>query len=175
MFNFLIIGFEIIRWIFYQDPNFNPKGEHRVEPIFGRDKFCVNFHTISGTISSARYAGAPGDYRIDSLTIYEYENFQGREEYTFKHSANLELLAGSHKSIIITGNSNWTVFDEPNFQGNSVCLQVPEQNNFAPLIIRDIQKSSKLNGYVKYGSIQSVRIGCEMEDDNVTMSSFRTE
>jgi hypothetical protein len=154
-------------WLFYQDTDYNPNGGRGMEYVFGRDNYCVNIRTIAGTISSVRYAGAPKDYRSDSFTLYEHDYFQGREEYTQNELPNLNLV-GSHKSIIITGNNHWTVYDRTNYQGNSLCLKVPDPGNNTPAFVSDL---ADLDPAIPHGSIRSVRKGCT-SPQNVTISSF---
>jgi hypothetical protein len=111
---------------------------------------------VGGFVSSARFAGSPQDYRTPTFTIYEQDYYQGEEEYTYTDISNLNLN-GRHKSIIITGTSSWTIYDQPNFAGNSLCLSPEPSNTFAPLLIPDLDR---FNTPVPHGSIQSVRKGC---------------
>lgn len=140
-----------------------------MEYVFGRDNYCVNIRTIAGSISSVRYAGGPKDYREDSFTLYVEDYFQGDEEYTRTNLPNLNL-AGNHKSIIITGNSDWTVYDQPSYKGNTVCLQVPEPGNSTPSFVYDTEK---LEQFIPHGSIRSVTKGCSSHvQHNFTLTSF---
>lgn len=151
-------------WIFYVNYLFNaqPSG---VEYVFGPNNFCTNFATVGGYVSSARFAGSPNDYRSDSFTLYQYDYFQGEEEYTYADLPTLQL-SGNHQSIIITGASAWTIFDQPNYQGNSICLFPEPSSDYKPYIISDTSSIS-----VPHGSIKSVRKGCvgkqqEVHGDN---------
>lgn len=161
------MNFDSSRWLFYQDARYNTEYPRGVEYVFGRDNYCANIRTIAGTISSVRFAGAPRDYREDTFTLYAGDWFQGDEEYTFVELPNINLR-DNHKSIIITGNSHWTVFDVPNYQGNSICLQVPEPGNSTPSFLSDLEQ---LDPVIPHGSIRSVRKGC-MGKSNYTLSSF---
>lgn len=139
-----------------------------MEYVFGRDNYCVNLRTLAGRVSSIRYAGAPKDYRTDSLTLYQHDYFQGQEEYITSEVPNLTLV-GNHQSIIITGNSPWTVFDRPNYQGNSICLKVPD-TDYTPSFISDLQN---VDPSIPHGSIRSVRKGCVGHfNGTVVLSSF---
>lgn len=126
---------------------------------------------MAGVISSVRYAGPPNDYRTDSLTIYQHDYFQGKEEFFSKDMGNLMQFYGNNQSVIVTGKSDWTVFDQPNYQGNGICLQVPDPYSFkfTPSFIENFQKSTADS--INYGSIQSVLKGCQGQM-NLTMSSF---
>lgn len=129
--------FIICSWIFYEHSLFNSQGKGKVESIFGRDNYCVNLRTIAGKVSSARFAGNPKDYKIDSLTIYEHTNFEGQEENTYEELQNLGNFSENHQSIIVTGDSNWAVFDQPMYQGKEVCLDVPQAGKYTPSFVSD--------------------------------------
>lgn len=139
-----------------------------MEYVFGRNNYCVNIKTIAGSITSVRYAGAPKDYKTDSFTLYKYDYFQGDEEYTSTALPNIRLT-GAHQSILITGNSDWTVFDRPNYQGNEICLRVPEPGTSTPAFLSDL---ANLDPSIPHGSIRSLRKGCISSSQNVTLSSF---
>lgn len=128
-----------------------------MEYIFGQDNYCVNLGSLAGDVSSVRYAGAPQDYHIDSLTLYEYKFFQGREEYSLHQVPNL-YLKGKPQSLIIAGHSDWTVYDLPEYQGNAFCLQVPEHGKETPLFLYDLEETN-----IGHGFVQSVQKGCKKE------------
>jgi len=154
-------------WLFYQDPTYNSAGSRGMEFVFGRQNYCVNLRTIANHVSSVRFSGAPRDYDTASLTLYEGDYFQGAEEYALRSLPNLNL-ADNHKSIIITGSSDWEVFDLPNYRGNSLCLRVPEPGS--PSFINDLET---LDPIIPHGSIRSVSKGClSAATQNYTLSSF---
>jgi len=158
-------------WLFYQDISYNNAGGRAMEYVFGRDNYCVNFLTIGGTVSSARYAGSPKDYRTDSLTLYKYDYFQGQEEYILNQAANLNLI-DNHQSIIITGNAHWTIFDQPSYRGNSVCLLVPDPGSSTPAFLSNLESIPGVAQRIPHGSIRSVRKGCVNQFNNVTLQAF---
>jgi len=156
-------------WLFYQNNGFNTQGVSGVEYVFGQN-YCITLPILAGRVSSIRYAGNSKDYRTDSLTLYQFEYFQGQEEYTLSQLPDLNLI-GNHQSIIITGNSYWTLYDRPNYSGSAICLKVPDPGSSIPSFISDLQSA---NPAIPHGSIRSVRKGCSKQNYNgtVTLSSF---
>jgi len=155
-------------WLFYQDPLYNSDGPRGMEYVFGRDNYCVNIRTLPNAVSSLRYAGRSTDFSADMFTLYEFDYFQGEEEYTYTELPNLNLV-GNHASIIITGRNNWRVYDQPNYLGNELCLVVPEKDNPrpAPAFIADVS-----NAAIPHGSIRSVKKGCNGNTTVVNLQSF---
>ncbi|ODM96300.1 Gamma-crystallin-4 [Orchesella cincta] len=156
-------------WLLYQDALYNSEGPRGMEYVFGRDNYCTNVRTIPNAVSSLRFAGAPKDFSEDTFTLYKYDYFQGEEEYTLTALPNLNLV-NDHASIIISGRNNWTVFDQPNYSGNRICLAVPEQDidRPAPAFISDLTSFD-----IPHGSIKSVRKGCIANPSSVVnLSSF---
>ena len=49
-------------------------------------------------------------YRYDTLNLFEYDYFSGRENYHYSDSADLRVL-GSVNSIIVTGCQPWTLYE----------------------------------------------------------------
>jgi hypothetical protein len=141
-------------WVFYVNPNYNTGANSGVEYIFGPNNYCTNFMSTAGYISSARFVGSPYDYRTDTFTLFEEDYFQGNEEYTFVDLPNL-VLAGRHRSIVITGQSPWTIYDNPNYSGNSICLFPAQNPDYEPYLITDVSSID-----IPYGSIRSVKKGC---------------
>ncbi|XP_021949096.1 uncharacterized protein LOC110846597 [Folsomia candida] len=141
-------------WIFYVNSIYNTGDLSGVEYVFGSSNFCTNLVTVGGYVSSARFAGSPQDFRSDTFTLYAEDYFQGDEEYTFADLPNLNL-AGNHKSIIITGASPWTVYDQPGYIGNSICLYPEPSSEYKPYLITDVSQVQ-----IPHGTIRSVRRGC---------------
>jgi hypothetical protein len=144
------------RWLFYDSPYFNTAGNAAMEYIFRPTYACSDFQGLGGTVSSARFVGSPQSYASDTITFYELPFFQGAEEYTFTDLPNLYLY-GTQASLIVTGKSGWTLYDRPNYEGESVCVFPPPSDNFQPAFITDTEE---LTIPVPHGTIASVRKGC---------------
>jgi len=143
------------QWMFYVNVDYNEGTPTLLEHHFG-EELCFNLQIRTAGLSSVRFAGPALDYTEDSLTLYKEVSFQGEEEYFVAEDPEIERLLGTHKSIIITGKSSWTVFDGTDFGGNSVCI-TPRQNNM-PRVIPDMSMDAETNP-IPYGAIRSVRKG----------------
>merc|ERR1719391_499735 len=54
-----------------------------------------------------------------SLTLYDRENFMGRDKAVF---SNLFRLDFPVHSLIVTGCDSWTLYSEAGFRGYAVCV-----------------------------------------------------
>ena len=127
-----------------------------MEWIFQSTHTCVNFFDIAGYTSSVKFVGTETDYRLDTITFYQYTYFQANEEYVEHDLPNLSL-SGRIASLIITGSSAWTIYDQPNYLGNAICLQPQYSPYYEPAFVPD---TIQLDPTVPHGSIRSVRKGC---------------
>lgn len=143
-------------WILYEEKGFNPDGDSGVEYYFSRFNDCLNLKSLSGKVSSVRFAGASLDFTTDTFSIYEHTLFQGKEEYLLMNYSNL-MLNDTSGSIIITGSMDWTVFDRPVFSGNSICLRANPDRS--PVLYYDLENTEGLPK-INYGAIKSVKQGC---------------
>lgn len=125
-----------------------------MEYTFGKQDYCTNLKGIAGKVSSARYAGHPKDYTIDSLTIYQHTYFQGTEEYAFNELSNLQNINGREQSVIITGTSSWSVYEKENFEGSSTCVKATGADKGHPTFYGEIRQ------LISFDSIKSLKRGC---------------
>jgi len=126
-----------------------------MEYIFGPSFECTNL-ILDRRVSSVRFAGVPTDYKADTFTIYAREYFQGAEDFTTSDKPT--VVVTYHESLIITGNSSWTVYDQRYYGGNSICLSITG-SSYAPQFIPSLSSIGVPNG-----SIQSMRKGCFAEN-----------
>ena len=61
-------------------------------------------------MSSLRYVGSPSTLNANTITFYEGDSFTGEEYYTETDALNFGSLGGRISSMIVTGNSYWTVY-----------------------------------------------------------------
>jgi len=158
-------------WMMYVNYNYNENNLSGVEFVFGRGPLptCTPFNLISlgGYVSSIRFVGSAEDYRSDSFTLFQEDWFQGQEEYLTVDTPSLGL-AGNHKSIVITGMSAFTIFDQVNYAGNSICLYPPGNNE--PYLIENVLDEID----VPYGAIRSIRKGC-VSTNKLTPTEFNAQ
>lgn len=141
-------------YLFYDYPNYNDGVNAQMEYVFGPNNYCGDFKNLAGKASSVRFAGDPKNYRTDSLTLYHGSYFQGEEEYLLGNTPNLNI-GSTASSFILTGSQPFTLYDQPNYLGNSVCIYPPKSDNWTPALIWDTNSVSVPNG-----TIRSVRKGC---------------
>jgi hypothetical protein len=103
-----------------------------------------------------RSVGNPNDFRKPSITIYATIDFQGDDEPIEADADNLYSF-GNQRSLIITGQEAWTIYDRPYFGGNALCLSPQNSRVFKPSLIPNF---SKFNPPIPIGSIASVKKGC---------------
>jgi len=125
-----------------------------MEYVFGVNQYCRNLNSLGGKLTSVRFAGDKSDYRLNTLTIYKEEFFQDQEEFTNGDLANVNLK--QHKSLIVTGTSSWTLYDQPWYGGNAICVYPEPSATFKPLLAYNIDNQLK----VPFNSIRSIRLGC---------------
>jgi len=158
-------------WFLYVNYNFNENNLSGVEYVFGTGPLpnCtpLNLISLGGYVSSVRFAGSADDYRQDSFTLFQEDWFQGQEEYLTVDTPALRL-AGNHKSIVVTGTSAFTIFDQVNYAGNSICLYPP--GNYRPYLIENVLAEIG----VPHGSIMSVRKGC-VGTHTITPKEFKAQ
>lgn len=113
---------------------------------------------MANAVSSARHAGSCLSFEEETFTLYEHKNFQGQNFIALGLTQDARALK-SHKSLIITGNGDWTIYDEPYFNGNSLCMK--RDNMKVPLFISDLEQPGSP---IPYGSIRSAQVGCKSEN-----------
>ena len=106
-------------WILYEHDNYNGYREGNVYWLFGSDVRAADLpNKIEKRVSSARYAGDPITWQIPSLNLYEFQEFSGREQFYFDDAQQTAFGA----SVIITGCSNWAVYENEDCSGRSICF-----------------------------------------------------
>ena len=76
---------------------------------FGHE-YCMDFGAnLNDKVTSAKFAGPVHDWKGDSVSLYQYDFFQGKELYT---DVDSEAFQAFHPaSGIISGRSYWTIFE----------------------------------------------------------------
>merc|ERR1712179_892968 len=105
----------------YDYENFNNESIRAYELGWG-DNYCKNLH-LDNKVSSLRHAGDPAaDYREqDAINIYQKKYFAGSDWLLYNNDDSLDYdKFGS--SVIVTGCSQWSLYESKNFEGNCVCV-----------------------------------------------------
>jgi len=153
-------------WLFYDNKYYNEGSNASTEYIFGTNQHCQNLRKIGGKLTSVRFVGDNKDYRINSVTLYKDENFQGPEEFTMGDLENVYLK--QHRSLIITGTAKWTLYDLPSYRGNSICVDRELPTVSEPKFVSNIYR--QLNR--PFNSIRSIKLGCDDTEEPKTDSGF---
>ncbi|TRY76468.1 hypothetical protein TCAL_05345 [Tigriopus californicus] len=110
-------------WIFYDEPDYNMNNLDAAVYLKWGENACYTVDTeFNNRASSIRLAGAPDDYKQDSLNLYEGRLFMGKEQY-FDEDAPQITEKNLGASAIVSGCSPWTIYADANYQGESICLQ----------------------------------------------------
>lgn len=142
-------------WLFYEAKNFgDPNGI--IGYRFSKEgrSYCFNFESLAGRLSSFRFVGSEQDCTADSLDLYNGPHFTDEHLSTQKNIANLKQSnVNDPQSLIISGKTVWTLYEEPNFAGNYVCVASNREEN-TPRFISIATDLGKLK------AIASVKAGC---------------
>ena len=74
------------------------------------DDYCMNFREqLDDKVSSGKFAGPVNDWKSDSVTLYQYDFYQGKEMFTASDAEAFQAFAP--RSGIVTGTSKFTLFE----------------------------------------------------------------
>ncbi|CAL4063736.1 unnamed protein product [Meganyctiphanes norvegica] len=126
-----IIGFDNLvqsvcgqgAWILYEQKNYNWSHSSWTTPFSSGGYDCYDLPvTWHGEASSVRYAGT-GDLHDETITVYHSPDFAGGEIMFIREEPFLGDYNNEASSMIITGETPWTVYSHPGFHGDAICLQ----------------------------------------------------
>jgi len=119
------------------------------------DNKCVNLGDFANRASSIRVAGHHEyGWKGDSINLYQGEFYNGLESFAYEDKAFLQH-DNTARSMIITGCSPWTLYEYPNFRGESDCWYPADEEKCTPAFF---MTADKLKGWDN--QISSVRRGC---------------
>lgn len=141
-------------WLLYENANFNINAPGASGFNWGIN-FCQDLPPLlNNRVTSVRYAGSAWGFQEDGLIIYENDWFQSREMYAAADFPSLGRFSYGG-SLIVTGQSAWTLYEYPYYTGYRVCV--------TPLDIVDASPGFYTEPY-DFGFagrvIRSVRKGC---------------
>ncbi|CAG0896828.1 unnamed protein product [Cyprideis torosa] len=150
-------------WLFFEDPNYNGNtwDSARVEWVFG-EGHCTNLATefVRGRVRSLKYVGDIEDWFRDTITFFQHKLFMGTEYYEVTDVADTRVWSRP-KSLIITGDSSWSLYERVYFGGFCVCIEPMRTYRGGIAIVEDLVSATDLNG------VGSFRKGCRSECDGV--------
>jgi len=113
-------------WILYDNPNYNLGHdffESWSEVSINSERGCHEIPaTHHGKLSSVRFAGT-GDLHDESATLYHGYFHMGGEDLIIRDMDELGDFERQASSMIVTGESQWTVYSEEYYSGISICLE----------------------------------------------------
>jgi len=141
-------------WILYAEQNYNKASTGSSNWWAYGDFTCLDTPTPFNNIaSSLRYAGAP-DWKADTLSLYFNDYFIGDEEYMNKDVGQLSYPDRA-RSIIVTGCSPWTVYEDVNYRGKAMCVWPSDTTQCTPGLYPTSSTLGSLSD-----NISSIRKGC---------------
>jgi len=122
--------------------------------IYGEawDAHCAPMRGFMNQATSIRLVGSPSDWKDDSITFFEGEFYNGKDQSFFRDASSFSMNDFG-RSMIITGCSKWTLYEHSHFNGQSACWQ--PRDNCAPAFFRD---EKLMKGWAQ--KVSSVRRGC---------------
>merc|ERR1719264_855448 len=141
-------------WILYAEQVYNTFNPGSANWFGYGNNACFDAGAFNNQASSLRYTGAPDDMFHDTVNMYFNEYFNGEEEYSYvdKPQLNYDNRA---LSLIVTGCSFWTLYQDRYYQGSAVCVAPANQVSCEPGFY---STRSSLSGIA--GDISSLRRGC---------------
>jgi len=141
-------------WILYAEQVYNTFNPGSANWFGYGNNACFGAGAFNNEASSLRYTGAPDDMFHDTVNMYFNEYFNGDEEYSYVDKPQLNY-DNQALSLIVTGCSFWTLYQDRYYQGNAVCVGPANQVSCEPGFY---STRSSLSGIA--GDISSLRRGC---------------
>ncbi|XP_027230991.2 uncharacterized protein [Penaeus vannamei] len=117
--NMLRSVFQTGMWIYYENVSYNSYQPGKVYWVHGIEIAAAFPVAYSDMCSSLKYVGSPSEINYDTWTVYEGTLFTGSESYGSSSHSNTQKRGSS---IILTGTSPWTFYDEEDWAGRSWCV-----------------------------------------------------
>ena len=135
-------------WLLYTDKEYNNEREGVAMYWIYGENTCLDMpDRFNNQASSLRYAGSRADWCFPSINLYYGQYFSGVDSaWYFKDMPSLGSLAV--QSLIVSGDSAWTLYEGENYSGRSVCLPPSTSGACLPAV------------YLDYLVIGSVKKGC---------------
>nr|ADD38111.1 Beta-crystallin A1 [Lepeophtheirus salmonis] len=141
-------------WLFYEHTKYNSHKMGMSFFIYGDSYREPDFKDFKNRASSLRNSGVGSSYKDKSINFYEREGFAGEEEY-FSNDTPYFRKDNFGDSIIVTGCSPWTLYEEKYFAGDHICVYPSDENNCLPGFFPNLENLPQFDG-----KVSSVRVGC---------------
>lgn len=146
-------------WLLFAEINYNSASTGSANWWAYGDNYCTDVPTqFFNQASSLRYTGAPDDWKFNTLNLYFNDYFIGEEEFMYQDKPYLSY-DNKARSVIVTGCQAWTLYQNSNYQGYSVCLYPGDSSSCTP----GFYSTSQSLGTVM-GQVSSARRGCYSQE-----------
>ncbi|CAL4167187.1 unnamed protein product [Meganyctiphanes norvegica] len=149
-------------WVLYDNANYNMHHDpfsSWSEVIINSARGCHDIPvTHHGKLSSLRFAGS-GDLHDETATMYHGYFYMGGEDLIIRDMDELGDFEREASSMIVTGETPWTVYSEEYYEGVSICLEPWNVGNSVYVGAFEVYTIGMPNNV-----ISSIRKGCFAKD-----------
>merc|ERR1712212_438432 len=111
-------------WIMYEHKNYNHSDWRAWSDVHASGAKACNDLPVTrhNKVSSIRYAGT-GDLADETLTVYHSHAYSGGEIMFIREEPFFGDYNNEGSSIIVTGESAWTLYSGPGYHRVGICVQ----------------------------------------------------
>merc|ERR1719244_1603810 len=111
-------------WMLYENTNYNHSNWRDWSDIFSSGTYSCHDLPVTrhNQASSVRYAGT-GDLHDETLTVYHSWAYSDGEIMFIREEPYFGDYNNEGSSIIVTGESPWTLYSGPGYHGVGICVQ----------------------------------------------------
>jgi len=149
-------------WLLYTDKDFIHAASKNVPWYFALADSCTDLWPgIDNSVRSLRYAGAFWSFNAEAINLYEHINFAGEEVICDGEYSDAWQQFPSTKSAIVTGNSSWTLYEEPEYKGAKMCISPSSHVGSGDLVL-----NYKVMPILTIAKVGSLKKGCDSTRDH---------
>jgi len=155
-------------WIGYNERNFTYNGIYNWPNYWPMVDQCHEiWPEMDNQVRSLRFAGHPTTFNRPVATLYEHTEYAGQEIYFSGDRWDISATFPETKSIIVTGNSSWTFFEEPGYQGAQQCVTPSKSVGSSDLVL-----NYGVMSVLTIAKVNSMKMGCDStRDDSASLAS----
>jgi len=144
-------------WLLYNENNFaNHEKIHYGYHIAMVDGCSELYPEMDNKVRSVRFAGDTWTLNRPVVNLYEDVNFAGLEYLSHVNMSDVKATFSDTKSVIVTGTSSWTIYEEAGYTGSCVCMTPSHHVSSGDVSLDYVTaKSLRISG------VGSIREGCD--------------
>jgi len=144
-------------WIYYNAENYTHHDDYHYSYNTALVESCSEFLPENDNQArSLRFAGDTKTLNRPAVNLYQYVNFAVLETILLGGISDVNFFFRETRSLIITGNSSWTFYVEPNYKGDNICM-TPNSH----VISGETSLDYRLAMYLEIGTVGSMKMGCD--------------